>query len=113
MFGHEKKRVTGAVRTIRRRRVFQDGQTIVTDEEARNEDAGIEVLTFSLLQRDQTESPESGLTAELITRGKTHQLEEGDEVELEGIWKPRSQTLTVTTLINRTKGARTSGSRFV
>lgn len=113
MFGHEKKQLTGIVRNIRTSTVVRGGGAMGPNGGGVNV-RSIEVLTFSLVRvAEEAESEETAI--ELVGKKnyfRSLPVEEGDEVQVEGIWKPRVATLSATRLINRTRGITTSGRRF-
>ncbi len=113
MFGHEKKQLNGVVRNIRTSTVVRGGGAIGPNGGGVNV-RSVEVLTFSLLRRVEEGGSEE-TAVELVGKKsyfRTLPVEEGDEVQIEGIWKPRIATLSATSLINRTRGVTVSGRRF-
>jgi hypothetical protein len=113
MFGqHHLKQLGGVVRNIHVHPVEGGDGSAGADEDA-SAGGRIEAVTFSLA------GPSCGgdvIRARLVGRERFLRglpFDEGDEVEVEGTWKPRLNTLIVTSLTNHTRGTVAARRRFV
>ena len=113
MFGHHHlKQLGGVVRDIGIGTVGGGDGVGGQDDDAVG-GGSIEAVTFALA------GPSCGgdvIRAKIVGRERFLQglpFEEGDEVEVEGTWRPRLNTLIVTSLTNHTRGTVTAGRRFV
>jgi hypothetical protein len=105
VYGHRKRQAAGQAWNLRitsaKRRIDTSGLT-----DADELTANTTMITFSLFVPNRANYAfELAVEFETDESERSFPVNEGDQVWVDGIWKPRTSTLTARRIVNRTQGS--------